>query len=152
MDLERAAEVVADARRKGRRVGFTNGCFDLLHAGHVAYLHAARARCDLLVVGLNDDASVTRLKGPGRPANRLADRARVLAALADVDLVVPFAEDTPLRLITTLRPELLVKGADYRPDQVVGAKELAGWGGELYLAEIQPGLSTTALLERGPQR
>ncbi|WP_222184469.1 D-glycero-beta-D-manno-heptose-7-phosphate kinase [Geminicoccus harenae] len=151
VELERAAEIVADARRKGRRVGFTNGCFDLLHAGHVAYLHAARARCDLLVVGLNDDASVTRLKGPGRPANRLADRARVLAALADVDLVVPFAEDTPLRLITTLRPELLVKGADYRPDQVVGAKELAEWGGELYLAEIQPGLSTTALLERGPR-
>lgn len=148
-DLDRALAIVTEARRKGRRIGFTNGCFDLLHAGHVAYLHAARARCDLLVVGLNDDASVTRLKGAGRPANRLDDRAQVLSALADVDLVVPFAEDTPLRLITSLQPELLVKGADYLPEQVVGARELAGWGGELYLAEIKPGISTTALLDRG---
>ena len=144
-----ALAVVAEERRKGRRIGFTNGCFDLLHAGHVGYLHAARARCDFLVVGLNDDASVGRLKGPGRPANTLADRARVLAALADVDLVVPFAQDTPLDLIKSLRPDLLVKGADYRPDEVVGAAELASWGGELYLADILPGVSTTALLERG---
>jgi D-beta-D-heptose 7-phosphate kinase/D-beta-D-heptose 1-phosphate adenosyltransferase len=152
VSLERAAAIVADARARNRRIGFTNGCFDLLHAGHVAYLHAARARCDLLVVGLNDDASVTRLKGPDRPANRLGDRARVLAALADVDLVVPFPEDTPLHLITTLRPELLIKGADYLPEQVVGARELAEWGGELYLAEIKPGVSTTRLLERGRGR
>ncbi|WP_027133404.1 D-glycero-beta-D-manno-heptose 1-phosphate adenylyltransferase [Geminicoccus roseus] len=151
-DLERARAIVMNARGKNRRIGFTNGCFDLLHAGHVAYLHAARARCDLLVVGLNDDASVTRLKGPGRPANVLDDRARVLAALADVDLVVPFAQDTPLDLINALKPDLLVKGADYLPEQVVGWKEVASWGGELYLAEIKPGVSTTALLERGRTR
>ncbi|HEX2528383.1 MAG TPA: D-glycero-beta-D-manno-heptose-7-phosphate kinase [Geminicoccus sp.] len=147
-DLERAVAVVSEERRKGWRIGFTNGCFDLLHAGHVDYLHAAKARCDFLIVGLNDDASVARLKGPGRPTNRLEDRARVLAALADVDLVVPFAEDTPLEVIRALRPDLLVKGSDYRPDEVVGAKEVASWGGELYLAELTPGLSTTALLER----
>ena len=147
-DAVRAAGVVAAARAAGQRIGFTNGCFDLIHAGHVAYLHAARARCDLLVVGLNDDRSVERLKGAGRPVNRLEDRAAVLAALADVDLVVPFAADTPLDLITELKPDLLVKGSDYLAEQVVGAKELAGWGGELYLAPIKPGVSTTGLLGR----
>ena len=139
---------MAAARAKGQRVGFTNGCFDLIHAGHVAYLHAARARCDLLVVGLNDDRSVERLKGAGRPVNPLADRAAVLAGLTDVDLIVPFAEDTPLTLITELRPDLLVKGADYAPEQVVGARELAAWGGELYLAPVKSGVSTTTLLDR----
>src|SRR5690606_10245885 len=121
--LSRQAAVVrADAwRQRGLKVGFANGCFDLLHPGHVSLLSQARAACDRLIVGLNSDHSVSRLKGPGRPLQTAADRALVLAALADVDAVVEFAEDTPLELIQAIRPDLLVKGADYRRETVVGA-------------------------------
>ncbi len=143
-----AADQIRRWRRQGLRVGFTNGCFDLLHPGHVSLLAQAKAACDRLVVGLNSDASVVRLKGPGRPVQSETARAAVLASLAGVDLVAIFAEDTPLRLIEALRPDVLVKGADYRPDQVVGADLVTGWGGTVLLARIEPGHSTTATIAR----
>lgn len=149
--LERDAVLrqVAAWRAEGLRVGFTNGCFDILHAGHVALLRAARARCDRLVVGLNDDASVTRLKGQTRPINPLADRAAVIGALAAVDAVTGFAEDTPLALIEALRPDVLVKGSDYTLDRVVGAELVRAAGGEVVLVDLLPGRSTTGILARG---
>lgn len=143
-----ALRLAVEARRQGRRVGFTNGCFDILHPGHVSLVAQARARCDLLLVGLNSDASVRRLKGPGRPVNDERTRALVLAALAGVDGVVLFDEDTPLELIRALRPDLLVKGADYRLDEVVGGTEVRGWGGEVLLAELVPSASTTGTITR----
>jgi len=135
-------------RRRARRVVFTNGCFDLLHAGHVRFLQAACNLGDALVVGLNSDDSVRRLKGPDRPFNTLEDRAEILAALDCVDLVVPFAEDTPEELIRRVRPEVLVKGADYRDREVVGADFVRGIGGEVRLVELHPGRSTSGLAER----
>jgi len=135
-------------RRQGLKIGFTNGCFDLLHPGHISLLDQARAACDRLIVGLNSDESVARLKGPERPVQGEAGRATVLASLAGVDMVVVFEQDTPLQLITQLRPDVLVKGADYAKDQVVGAKEVESWGGRLHLAELKPGHSTTATIER----
>jgi len=145
-DLAAATERVSAWRRQGLRIGFTNGCFDLIHPGHISLLSQARVACDRLVVGLNTDASVARLKGPGRPVQPEAARATVLASLAAVDAVVPFAEDTPLALILALRPDVLVKGADYRLDQVVGADEVRCWGGRVLLARIEPGFSTTATI------
>jgi D-beta-D-heptose 7-phosphate kinase/D-beta-D-heptose 1-phosphate adenosyltransferase len=130
------------------KIGFTNGCFDLLHPGHVSLLGQARAACDKLIVGLNSDASVKRLKGEGRPVQAEAARAAVLASLAAVDAVVVFAEDTPLALIEALRPDLLVKGADYAKDQVVGAELVEKWGGRVLLAELSPGHSTTATIKK----
>ena len=135
-------------RRKGLRIGFTNGCFDLLHPGHVSLLTQARAACDRLVVGLNSDASVRRLKGANRPVQGEAARATVLASLAGVDLVAIFEEDTPEKLIRALRPDVLVKGADYTIDKVVGADLVQGWGGRVVLAELAPGHSTTATIAR----
>jgi D-beta-D-heptose 7-phosphate kinase/D-beta-D-heptose 1-phosphate adenosyltransferase len=145
---QRMAEEVARWRAKGLRVGFTNGCFDILHKGHVAYLNQARTWCDRLIVGLNSDASVRRLKGEGRPVNDLEGRALVLAGLACVDLVAPFDEDTPLKLIEAARPDVLIKGADYAEDEVVGGAEVKSWGGEVRLAEIVEGYSTTAAIAR----
>jgi len=128
---------------------FTNGVFDVLHAGHVALLEAARAAGAALVVGLNADASVRRLgKGADRPLVGEADRARVLAALACVDCVVVFAEDTPLELIRVLRPDVLVKGADYAHDQIVGAADVEGWGGRVVRVPLVSGKSTTDLVRR----
>ena len=143
-----AAEQAARWREAGLRVGFTNGCFDVLHAGHVAYLAQARAWCDRLVVAVNTDRSVRALKGEGRPANALADRAAVLTALAAVDLVTAFDTPTPLELIAAVRPDVLVKGADYTEAQVVGADLVRGWGGEVRLAPLVEGRSTTATLAR----
>jgi D-beta-D-heptose 7-phosphate kinase / D-beta-D-heptose 1-phosphate adenosyltransferase len=148
LPLASALDRVARWRRSGLAVGFTNGCFDLLHPGHVSLLREARAACDRLVVGLNSDASVARLKGPGRPAQAEEARAQVLSSLASVDLVVVFNEDTPRDLIAALRPDVLVKGADYRLDQVVGADIVESYGGKVLLAEIVPGHSTTATLAR----
>jgi D-beta-D-heptose 7-phosphate kinase/D-beta-D-heptose 1-phosphate adenosyltransferase len=145
---QRLVEVVARWRAMGFRVGFTNGCFDILHRGHVAYLNQARGWCDRLIVGLNSDRSVRALKGEGRPVNDLDSRAMVLAGLGCVDLVAPFDEDTPIRLIEAARPDILIKGADYAEDQVVGGDLVKSWGGEVRLAEIVDGYSTTAAIGR----
>ncbi|WP_374576456.1 D-glycero-beta-D-manno-heptose 1-phosphate adenylyltransferase [Phenylobacterium sp.] len=145
---QRLADEVARWRAKGLRVGFTNGCFDILHRGHVAYLNQARTWCDRLIVGLNSDRSVKALKGEGRPVNDLESRALVLAGLACVDLVAPFDEDTPLKLIEAARPDVLIKGADYSEDQVVGAAQVRSWGGEVKLAQLVDGYSTTAAIAR----
>ena len=141
-------EHLASWRRQNLRIGFTNGCFDLLHPGHVKLLAGARAVCDRLVVGLNGDASVTRLKGAGRPVQPAQARAEVLAALEAVDLVVVFDEDTPERLIARVKPSVLVKGSDYTREQVVGRDVVEALGGEVILIEIVPGHSTSAMVER----
>ena len=141
-------EGMKDWRRQGLRIGFTNGCFDLLHPGHVKVLTAARALCDRLVVGLNSDSSVKRLKGEGRPVQDAHARAEVLAALESVDLVVVFEEDTPLKLIARVRPKTLIKGGDYRLDQVIGREQVEADGGEVVLVDLVPGFSTTELVKR----
>ncbi len=143
-----AIDAVARWRRQGLSIGFTNGCFDLLHPGHVSLMSQAKAACDRLIVGLNSDDSVRRLKGKDRPVQSEAARAAVLASLATVDLVVVFAEDTPLELIRALRPDVLVKGADYRVETVVGADLVHGWGGRVLLAELSPGHSTSATIRK----
>jgi len=135
-------------RRLGQRVAFTNGCFDVLHVGHVQYLQEARAQADLLVVGLNSDASVRALKGAGRPINPVDARARVLSALQAVDYVTVFEEATPLPLIEAIRPDVLVKGADYRKDEVIGAAFVEANGGRVHLAPLHEGFSTTHLLQK----
>ena len=148
VSLDEAVRERRRARESGRTVVFTNGCFDLLHRGHVDLLQAARGFGDLLVVGINDDASVRRLKGPGRPVVGVEDRAAVLAALASVDYVVVFGEDTPRELIARLLPDVLVKGADYRESEVVGAEEVRRAGGRVELVPLTPGRSTSGLLRR----
>lgn len=148
VDRASAAEQVQTWKEAGYSVGFTNGCFDILHVGHVSYLEQAAAGCDRLVLGLNSDASVRRLKGESRPVNDARSRARVLAGLSSVDLVVEFAEDTPLELIKALRPDVLIKGADYAKADVVGAKEVESWGGVVRLADIVDGYSTTSTIGR----
>lgn len=135
-------------RRLGQRIAFTNGCFDVLHAGHVQYLAEARAQADLLVVGLNDDANVRALKGEGRPINCQEARAQVLAGLQPVDYVTIFDEPTPLQLIQEVRPDVLVKGADYRKDEVVGVEFVESCGGRVHLAVFREGYSTTMLLRK----
>jgi len=135
------------ARQPGRVV-FTNGVFDLLHPGHVDVLIGARARGDVLVVGLNSDASVKRLKGPDRPVRSEGERAYVLAALEAVDAVTLFEQDTPLQLVQLLQPDVIVKGGDYSPDTVVGANEVRGRGGEVVIIPLTPGHSTTSTIDR----
>jgi D-glycero-beta-D-manno-heptose 1-phosphate adenylyltransferase len=145
--LTRSAAVTWRRAQRGPVV-FTNGVFDLLHPGHVDLLLAARAQGDHLVVGLNDDASVRRLKGAARPVRTLADRAYVLAALAVVDAVVPFSEDTPLALIEALEPDVLVKGGDYTEATIVGAREVRARGGEVVVVPLTAGHSTTSVIDR----
>jgi len=139
---------LAEWRRQKLRIGFTNGCFDLLHRGHVVLMAEARGACDRLVVGLNSDASVTRLKGAGRPIQNVASRAEVLAALEAVDLVVVFEEETPLELIRQIRPAVLVKGGDYTRETVVGHDIVEADGGEVILVDTVPGHSTTSMVAR----
>ncbi|PKM98055.1 MAG: D-glycero-beta-D-manno-heptose 1-phosphate adenylyltransferase [Elusimicrobia bacterium HGW-Elusimicrobia-3] len=141
VSVKRAAALRAALKKSGKTAVFTNGCFDLLHAGHVYSLEKARSLGDFLFLGLNSDASVRRLKGPSRPINKAGDRAVVLAALAAVDAVVVFSEDTPLKLIKALRPDILVKGADYRNATVVGAE----YAGRVALIPLLKGRSTTGL-------
>jgi D-beta-D-heptose 7-phosphate kinase/D-beta-D-heptose 1-phosphate adenosyltransferase len=143
---------LAEWRRQGLRVGFTNGCFDILHPGHVRVITQARAACDRLIVGLNSDASVRRLKGPERPVQDERARAEVLAALEAVDLVVVFEQDTPLELITQIKPSVLVKGGDYTREQVVGHEIVAANGGTVVLVDILPGHSTTSLVNRAREK
>jgi D-beta-D-heptose 7-phosphate kinase/D-beta-D-heptose 1-phosphate adenosyltransferase len=146
--LSSARIILADWRRKGQRIVFTNGCFDLLHPGHVSLLHQARRLGDRLVVGLNTDASIRRLKGEDRPILEGKDRAAVLSGLADVDLIVFFDEDTPLHLIEDFKPDILVKGADYTLDTVVGREIVESYGGEVRLVDILEGHSTTRIAEK----
>jgi D-beta-D-heptose 7-phosphate kinase/D-beta-D-heptose 1-phosphate adenosyltransferase len=143
----RLLELVRQARERGERVVMTNGCFDLLHPGHVGYLEKAAGLGDRLVVAVNDDASVERLKGPGRPVNALAQRMAVLAGLRAVDWVVPFSEDTPERLICEVRPDFLVKGGDYRPEQIAGARCVGEAGGQVVVFDYVEGCSTSAVID-----
>jgi D-beta-D-heptose 7-phosphate kinase/D-beta-D-heptose 1-phosphate adenosyltransferase len=147
-DLDDAAQLRQAWRGTGLRVGFTNGCFDLVHPGHVRLLQKARAACDRLIVGLNSDASVQRLKGPTRPVQPEMARATVMAAMASVDLVVLFEDDTPEALIRALLPDLLFKGADYTVDQVVGGDIVRANGGEVRLIDLEAGHSTTSMVRR----
>jgi D-beta-D-heptose 7-phosphate kinase/D-beta-D-heptose 1-phosphate adenosyltransferase len=149
---ERLAMVLQAHRQRHERIVFTNGCFDLLHVGHIHYLQHARALGERLIVGLNDDASVRRLKGEGRPVIPQDERARILAALTCVDYVTIFSESTPLALIQLLRPDILVKGGDYTPETVVGRDEVEAYGGMVHIAPYIPGVSTTALVDTIVQR
>ena len=130
------------------RVVFTNGVFDLLHPGHVDVLTAARSRGDALIVGVNTDGSVRRLKGPSRPVRNEVERAYVLAALESVDCVVLFEQDTPLELVVELKPDVIAKGGDYSVDTIVGAREVVRWGGEAIVIPLTPGQSTTSIIEK----
>src|SRR5262245_52666886 len=147
-DAATLRDALARRRAAGQRIVFTNGCFDLLHPGHVRYLAAARALGDVLVVGLNDDASVRRLKGPGRPVLALAERAEVLAALAAVDHVIVFADDTPRALIAARLPDVLVKGADCAAEDSAGRDEVLAAGGRVERIDLVPGVSTSELIRR----
>ena len=148
MPLDRMVDRVERWRRKGYKVGFTNGCFDLLHPGHLSLLQQARSNCDRLIVGLNSDASVKRLKGEARPVQSEAARAAVLGSLETVSGVVIFGEDTPITVIEALKPDILVKGADYTIDKVVGADIVQGYGGKVVLANLADGFSTTSTIAR----
>lgn len=149
LSLTEAVAQAAEWRREGRRVVFTNGVFDILHPGHVRYLAEARRQGDALIVGVNADASVRRLgKAPDRPINPESERAEVLAALAAVDAVVVFGEDTPLEVITALQPDVLVKGADWALEAIVGREVVEGRGGRVVRVPLSEGHSTTAILER----
>jgi D-beta-D-heptose 7-phosphate kinase/D-beta-D-heptose 1-phosphate adenosyltransferase len=139
--------LVRVAKARGEKIVMTNGCFDLLHAGHVAYLEEAKSLGDHLVVAVNDDASVRRLKGPARPVTPLADRMAVLAGLAAVDWVVPFADDTPAAIIERVLPHILVKGGDWKPEQIAGGAAVLANGGEVRVLPFKAGRSTTRLIE-----
>jgi D-beta-D-heptose 7-phosphate kinase/D-beta-D-heptose 1-phosphate adenosyltransferase len=147
-DRDALDAALAPHRAAGRRIVFTNGCFDLLHPGHVRLLRAARSFGDLLVLGLNSDASVRRLKGPGRPILTLGERVEVLEALRDVDLIAAFDADTPLELIRRVRPHVLVKGGDWAPEAIVGREEVERAGGRVEVVPLAPGLSTSDLARR----
>ena len=154
MTLEQLQERMNEWRRAGLEAVFTNGCFDLLHIGHVTLLDAACREGDRLVVGINSDASIVRLKGPSRPIVPEHARARVLAALEAVDAVVVFDEPTPLELMVALRPKVIVKGGDYVADEIIGASEVRSWGGRVKIVPFVEGFSTTRLIARSalPER
>jgi D-beta-D-heptose 7-phosphate kinase/D-beta-D-heptose 1-phosphate adenosyltransferase len=147
LTLEQLADFGRQQRRLGRKVVFTNGCFDLLHVGHVTYLTEAASWGDALVVGVNSDASVRQLKGPSRPVIGQSDRAAMLAALACVDAVVVFDDSTPHRLLETLRPDVLVKGGTYAPSEVVGREVVEAYGGRVCVTGLVEGISTTRIVE-----
>lgn len=142
------SNILSRSRREGKKIVFTNGCFDILHVGHVRYLEKAKALGDILVVGLNNDLSVRKIKGNGRPINREADRAIVLAALASVDYVTLFGDRTPEKLIKTLRPDILVKGGDWKKEDIVGADFVESLGGKVAVIPFVAGYSTTSLLNK----
>ena len=146
--LDRLARLRDGFRRKGKTVVFTNGTFDILHRGHVEYLQAARAMGDVLIVGLNSDASIRRIKGDGRPINRASDRAAVLSALRSVDYVCIFGADTPVKIIARLVPDVLVKGADWKASAIVGRDVVERHGGVVRRVRLTPGQSTTGIIRR----
>jgi D-beta-D-heptose 7-phosphate kinase/D-beta-D-heptose 1-phosphate adenosyltransferase len=148
LSLADAVALVARLRAEGKKIVFTNGVYDLLHPGHVRYLQAARAEGDALIVGVNSDRSVRANKGPGRPINPEHERGELIAALAAVDAAVIFDEDTPHAIITALQPDVLVKGADWAADQIVGRDVVEARGGRVVRATIEPGHSTTAILAK----
>lgn len=150
MTVEQAKHLLAGLRLNGKTISFTNGCFDILHEGHIASLSEAASHADFLVVGVNSDASTKRQnkKGPERPINNEHSRALLLASLLVVDAVIIFDEDTPYNLITTLLPDVLVKGGDYTIDQIVGAKEVIANGGQVIINPIVEGFSTTGIIEK----
>jgi len=148
MTADEARKRLAQWRTLGKKVAFTNGCFDILHRGHIFSLGQAAAEADYLVVGLNSDASTKRLKGPQRPINDEQSRALLIASLAMVDLVILFEEDTPLELITRLLPDVIVKGGDYTVEQIAGAKEVIENGGRVVINPIVEGFSTTGLVNK----
>jgi len=147
-DLAQLLAKVDTWKKAKQKIVFTNGCFDLLHAGHVTYLEAAKKRGDKLILGLNTDRSVSAIKGPSRPVVHENDRARVLAALESVDAVILFDEDTPLNLINTIKPNVIAKGSDYSAEQVVGGKEVQSWGGEIALIDLVEGRSTSNIIKK----
>ena len=150
-DLATLTAKVKSWKAANQKIVFTNGCFDLLHAGHVTYLEAAKKTGDKLILGLNTDRSVSALKGPTRPVIHENDRARVLAALEAVDAVILFDEDTPLNLIHAIRPDVIVKGDDYTEEQVVGGTEVKSWGGQVKLIPLVQGRSTSKIIEKMSQ-
>jgi rfaE bifunctional protein nucleotidyltransferase chain/domain len=147
-DLTNLVSVRSRYRQEGKAVVFTNGCFDLLHSGHVFLLSDAKQQGDVLLVAVNSDASVRRLKGRGRPIFPLDERLEILEALESVDLLVSFEEDTPLNLIRELQPDVLVKGGDWSPDEVVGRSEVESGGGKVVIVPYRPGLSSTNIIEK----
>lgn len=148
LSRQEAAALSEDLRKTGKTIVFTNGCFDLVHPGHIHLLVKARALGDVLFVGLNDDDSVRRLKGPARPINSLEDRAKILSAIRYVDYVVPFSEDTPLNLIEAIAPDILVKGGDWREEEIAGADLVKAKGGKVVIVPYLDGYSTTDLLRK----
>lgn len=145
---DKLLEILAEQRRANRRIVFTNGCFDLMHAGHVGYLRAARARGDLLVIGLNSDLSVRAIKGPSRPIVDQDMRATVLEALECIDYITFFDDPDPLQLILAIQPDVLVKGADWEEDRIVGAREVKAAGGDVVRVPLVPGISTSEIIRR----
>ena len=148
VDVDELLSMVEESRQRDERVIMTNGCFDVLHAGHVAYLEEAKSLGDRLVVAINDDDSVRRLKGESRPINALQDRMLVLAGLAAVDWVVPFSDDTPAALIASVLPDVLVKGGDYKPEEIAGAKDVLANGGEVRVLAFRKGHSSSRIIDK----
>lgn len=148
LDSATLSKQLACWRLLGKTIAFTNGCFDIIHAGHIASLTEAARHADILIVGLNSDASVRGLKGEGRPVNDEGSRAQVLASLYFVDAVVIFKEETPLELINIIRPQFLIKGGDYKAEDIAGAKEVAEWGGHVIINPLVEGFSTTGTLQK----
>jgi rfaE bifunctional protein nucleotidyltransferase chain/domain len=146
------SDICRQLRQQGKRIVFTNGCFDILHRGHVTYLNAAKQLGDILVVGVNSDDSVRRLKGPSRPINNESDRSEVLAALKSVDFIVIFDEDTPRELIGEITPHVITKGGDYTPETIVGADYVLQTGGQVAVIPLVEGKSTTSIVQRASGR
>jgi len=141
-------KIVSGLKRKGKRIVFTNGCFDILHSGHVQYLEKAKSRGDILIVAVNTDASIRKIKGKSRPINNQTDRTKVLAALSCVDYVTLFAQDTPLSVIQKLKPDILIKGADWSKEKIAGADFVSGYGGIVATIELLKGRSTTNIIDK----
>jgi len=151
LSLSEALKLISPSVREKKKIVFTNGCFDILHRGHIYYLSKAAELGDVLVVGLNSDASVTRLKGAGRPVNNQEARAEVLGALAFVDYIIVFEEETPLDLITALQPDLLVKGGDYNAEDIIGYEEVTSRGGSVVTIPLLEGYSSTLIIQKSKQ-